>query len=259
MTDLLVTTVLVLQLSETNPLGPMEQWLLDAGVQLRTVRPYAGDSVAGSLEGVDAVVCLGGEMDAADDVSFPWLPQVRALLSVAVRQGVPVLALCLGAQLLALAAGGAVRAMPAGPEAGLRLVAKRDAAAGDPLLAGLPFTPDVVQFHRAEVSRLPASAQLLAVSEHCTNQAFRVGSCAWGLQFHIETTPDLLRQWMAASPEVTDAMPLSNSEDGVLEQGHLDMAETWAPIVRRFAELAALPAGSGVGEGRVYLPLLGES
>ncbi|MGZ4533310.1 MAG: hypothetical protein ACXVXP_13295, partial [Mycobacteriaceae bacterium] len=99
MTDLPVTTVLVLQPSETNPLGPMEQWLLDAGVQLRTVRPYAGDSVVGSLEGVDAVVCLGGEMDAADDVSFPWLQQVRDLLSTAVRQGVPLFALCLGAQL----------------------------------------------------------------------------------------------------------------------------------------------------------------
>ncbi len=246
-----MTTVLVLQPSATNPLGPMQQWLLDAGAQLQVVRPWAGDTVPERLAGIDAVVCLGGEMDADDDAAFPWLVAVRALLGDAVGQRVPVLAICLGAQLLALATGGAVRTMTNGLEAGIRLVAKRDAAAMDPLLATLPFTPDVVQFHSAEVSRLPGNATLLAVSEHCTNQLFRVGPNAWGLQFHIETTAELVREWMACSPEVADTMA---QQDGVLEQGHRDVAETWAPIVERFVELAA----SGF-RGTRELPLLGES
>ena len=246
-----MTTVLVLQPSATNPLGPMQQWLLDAGAKLQVVRPWAGDTVPERLAGIDAMVCLGGEMDADDDAAFPWLVAVRALLGDAVGQRVPVLAICLGAQLLALATGGAVRTMTNGLEAGIRLVAKRDAAAMDPLLATLPFTPDVVQFHSAEVSRLPGNATLLAVSEHCTNQLFRVGPNAWGLQFHIETTAELVREWMACSPEVADTMA---QQDGVLEQGHRDVAETWAPIVERFVELAA----SGF-RGTRELPLLGES
>ncbi len=245
-----MTTVLVLQLSETNPLGPMEQWLLGAGAQLRRVRCFAGESVP-ELTGIDAVVCLGGEMDAADDGAFPWLPQVRSLLGAAARHQVPVLAICLGAQLLALATGGRVDTMANGPEVGIRLIAKRDAAAMDALLATLPFTPDVVQFHDAEVSRLPGNATLLAVSPHCTNQAFRVGDCAWGFQFHIETTPELVRQWLDSAPEAAAAM--AHRRD-VLEQGHRDVAETWAPIVARFVELAV----SGF-RGRRDLPLLGEA
>ncbi len=244
-----MTTVLVLQPSATNPLGPMQQWLVDARAQLQVVRPWADDAVPSDLTGIDAVVCLGGEMDADDDAGFPWLVQVRALLGEVVRQRVPVLALCLGAQLLALATGGAVQTMANGPEAGMRLVAKRDAAAADPLLAALPFTPDVVQFHSSEVSRLPGNATLLAVSPHCTNQAFRVGPCAWGLQFHIETTPELVREWMAAAPEAAAVMA---NQDGMLEQGHQDVAETWEPIVARFVGLAA----SGF-RGSRELPLLG--
>jgi len=253
-----VTTVLLLQPSETHPPGPLRQWLHDGGVQLRIIRPFAGDAVPHGVAGVDAVVCLGGELDADDDQRGPWLPDIRALLAEAVRERVPVLAIGLGAQLLALATGGVVGVMAEGPEAGLRLVAKRDAAATDPLLADLPFTPDVVQFHRAEITRLPASATLLAVAPQCTNQAFRVGASAWGLQFHIETTPELLLQWMLAEPEVAAVMPASTEVDGVLEQGHQDVAETWEPIVRRFAELAGQPRGSGVGRARVDLPLLGD-
>lgn len=251
MTPLPQTTVLVLQPAETNPLGPMEQWLLDAGAALVVVRPWADDAVPSTLTGVDAVVCLGGEMDADDDGAFPWLPQLRALLGDAVRRRIPVLAICLGAQLLALATGGRVATMANGPEAGIRLVAKRDAAAMDPLLATLPFTPDVMQFHRTEVSRLPGNATLLAVSPVCTNQAFRVGESAWGLQFHIETTPELVAQWMQAAPEAAAAMAHQVES---LEQGHRDVAETWAPIVARFVELAR----SGL-PGRRELPLLGES
>jgi GMP synthase-like glutamine amidotransferase len=233
-----VTTLLVLQPSALDPLGPLEGWLTGAGAQLHLVRPFMGDAVPVELSGVDGVVCLGGEMGAADDAEHPWLPAVRAVLAAAVAQRVPVLAICLGAQVLALACGGSVRPMPQGPEAGVRLVAKRDAAAQDPLLADLPFTPDVVQFHSDEVSRLPAGATLLAVSPHCTNQAFRVGTSAWGLQFHIETSPELLRAWMDDEPEVAAVVPRSQhpcSERSaeVLERAHVDLEQTWEPVARR--------------------------
>ena len=187
-----------------------------------------------------------GRWGAADDAEYPWLADVRALLARAVTQRVPTLAICLGAQLLALATGGGVARMAKGPEAGIRLVAKRDAAADDPLLAGLPFTPDVVQFHSDEVNRLPAGAALLAVSPHCTNQAFRVGTCAWGLQFHIETTPDLLRTWMATEPDTAELVPRSQLPDSprsgeLLARAHADLEETWQPVAARFVQLCVHP------------------
>lgn len=252
-----MTTLLVLQPSVTDPLGPLGGWFTDAGAELVLVAPFAGDPVPTDLVGVDALVCLGGEMGAADDAEHPWLPAARALLGAAVRQRVPVLGICLGAQLLALACGGAVARMAQGPSAGVRLVAKRDAAAADPLLATLPFTPDVVTFNSDEVTRLPAGATLLAVSPQCTNQAFRIGPSAWGLQFHIETTPELLRQWMAAEPEVTATAPAAQRPDApgsteLLELAHEDLAETWRPIAERFVQLAAHPPPA-----TRTLPLLG--
>ena len=239
-------TLLVLQPSATDPLGPLGTWLTGGGAELRVVRPFDGDVVPPDLDGVDGVVCLGGEMGATADEAHPWLPSVRALLTAAVAQRVPVLAICLGAQLLAVACGGSVRTMPQGPEAGVRLVAKRDAAAEDPLLSQLPFTPDVVQFHSDEVSRLPAGATVLAVSPHCANQAFRVGPSAWGLQFHVETTPELLRAWMDDEPAVAELVPRSQHPSSersaeVLERAHVDLAETWEPVARRFVALCEHP------------------
>jgi len=241
----LVTTLLVLQPSATDPLGPLADWLTGAGATLRVVRPYLDEPVPADLVGVAGVVCLGGEMSAADDAAHPWLPAVRALLGRAVAERVPVLAICLGAQLLALATGGLVATMTQGAEAGVRLVAKRDAAAADPLLGALPFTPDVVQFHSDEVTRLPAGATLLAVSAHSTNQAFRVGASAWGLQFHIETTPGLLRQWMRDEPDVAALMPPTQHDDDVLDRAHRDLAETWQPIAERFVQLTEHPPLGG--------------
>lgn len=239
-------TLLVLEPSATDPLGPLGSWLVGAGAELRVLRPYAGDPVPTGLIGVDGLVCLGGEMGAGDDEAHPWLPTVRGLLATAVAERVPVLGICLGAQLLALACGGSVALMAKGPEVGVRLVAKRDAAASDPLLAELPFTPDVVQFHSDEVSRLPAGATVLAVSPHCVNQAFRVGPSAWGLQFHVETTPELLRAWMDEDPAAAALVPRSQHPSSprspdVLAQAHVDLAEIWEPVARRFVALCANP------------------
>ena len=246
-----MTQLLVVEPSAIDPLGPLGGWLRDAGAELRVVRPHAGDAVPADLGDARGLVVLGGEMDADDDAGHPFLADVRALLARAVSERTPTLAVCLGAQMLALATGGVTRRMPDGPEAGFRLVAKRDAAANDPLLATLPFTPDVVQFHHDEVLVLPAGAELLAVSPHCTNQAFRVGRCAWGLQFHVETDPALLRSWIDGDPVAAARVPTAQHEPGAIEELHVDLAETWAPVAARFVEIAA--AGPPPGE----LPLLG--
>ncbi|MFC7344155.1 type 1 glutamine amidotransferase [Saccharopolyspora griseoalba] len=230
--------ILVVQPSTIDPIGRLGDWLADAGAELDVVRAW--EQELPELGDYDALIVLGGEMGAYDDIDHPWLSGVRGLLSKAVTRNMPVLAICLGAQLLAAATGGRVREVPDGPEAGTLLVAKRDAAAEDPLLGPLPLTPDVLQFHTDEFT-LPPSAQLLASSPKCENQAFRIGDCVYGLQFHIETTPETVLQWAADSPHVAAAVRPGQLDPEHLEEFHAELAETWRPLADQFVRVAATP------------------
>jgi GMP synthase-like glutamine amidotransferase len=172
-------------------------------------------------------------MDAWDDTACPWLPATRALLARAVAARVPTLGVCLGAQLLALAGGGEVRRGRAGPEFGVRTIRLLPAAVTDPLLSGLSPEVPVVQWHSDEVARTPLGACRLAAADPY-EQAFRVGTNAWGLQFHVETPVEMVRRWATADEGALRAAGLEPLVvvDGVAA---VDLAETWGPVARRFA------------------------
>src|SRR5205823_3669629 len=186
--------LLIIQPDESDPLGPFGDWLADAGAEL-DVRLPAADQLPADLDGYDGLVCLGGGMSAEEDGAHPWLPRVRDLLATAARTGLPTLGICLGAQLLTVATGGRVAPGQTGPEVGAGLVSKKDAAWTDPLCAELPLMPDVMQFHSDEIKNLPPGAVLLASGPRYPNQAFRLGGCAYGIQFHIETTTEIVQSW----------------------------------------------------------------
>lgn len=234
-----MASLLVVVPSETDPPARLGRWLTEAGLVLDERHLGRGDAVPGSLEGHDGLLVLGGPQSATDDeVTSPELVVVRTLLRAAIATDTPTLAVCLGAQLLAEAGGGTVRAGTEGPEVGATLVAKRDAAYADAVFGPLPLTPDVIQWHHDEIATLPPGATLLASNAHYAHQAFRVGECVYGVQFHIETTPDLVRAWAAGDPVGVAAAPvdvetLCARADAV----HDDLAETWAPFAARFADL----------------------
>ena len=240
---------LVVTHSASEGVGNVGTWLEAAGVELEVVEPWDGDAVPDDPTCYDAVVVMGGPQQAYDDGSAPWLRATKDLLRRAVGESVPTLGICLGGQLLAEATGGRVAKGEAGVEAGARLVAKRDAAWEDELFADVPFTPTVVQWHEDAIVDLPPGAVRLATSPKYENQAFRVGQRAWGLQFHIETPPEMVRHWGAeygAAVEEAGLDPVALAERAVEE---LDEVEAcWRPVVERFAALAH-------GRGRVNLPL----
>lgn len=229
------TRLLVMEPSDVDPVERLGEWLAQAGADLTVCRP-ASDGVPDGLDGVHGVVCMGGEMGAHDDADHPWLTALRWGLAEAVSRGLPVLGVCLGGQLLAAATGGAVRQAVDGPEAGTLLIAKRDAAAHDPLFAPLPLTPDVIQFHHDEIHRLPPGATLLASSPRYPNQAFRVGVAGYGLQCHIETSPATVLAW--AHRDTAGVFPPGQLDRGHLERVHADIAEVWQPFADRFVALA---------------------
>jgi GMP synthase (glutamine-hydrolysing) len=232
-------TVLVVESSPADPPGRLGDWLADAGLLLDVRRPHAGDALP-ALRGFAALLVLGGAMRVDDDEVAPWLPATRDLLRDAVRDGLPVLGICLGAQLLATALGGRVAAAPDGPEIGPGLVAKRDVAAEDRIFRRVPFTPDVLQWHYDVVAELPPGAVGLATSTRYPNQAFRVGERAWGLQFHIETTPAVVRGWAADDAlrlaELGYDLPAAAARWD-LDALHEEMAHSWQPFAGRFAEV----------------------
>jgi GMP synthase-like glutamine amidotransferase len=231
--------LLVIQHSPTESAARLGGWLSEAGLLLDVRTPYDGSPLP-DVRGFAGLLVLGGGMGAYEDELAPWLPATRDLIRDAVAAQVPVLGVCLGGQLLAGALGGQVQPADEGPEIGPALVAKRDLSAGDPLFAPVPFTPDVLQWHYDEITSLPAGATLLASSTRYSNQAFRVGGTAWGLQFHIETTPELVRAWAAAdrdrlADEGWDVDAALKRWD--LDTLHADMAEVWQPFAQRFAEV----------------------
>lgn len=227
----------------TDSVRRLGEWLTEAGLELVTVRPYAGEPLPASLDGHAALVVLGGPQSAcphpAGGRAEPWFPALEDLLREAVRRRLPTLAICLGAQLLAAAHGGTVQPCAAGPEIGPRLVARRDAAGQDPLFARVPFAPDVFQWHHDEITELPVGAVLLAASTRYPVQAFRLGDRAWGLQFHIECDTAMVAEWTRAwAGELAelglDADALIADTDAVM----IDIEEAWQPFVTRFAALA---------------------
>jgi hypothetical protein len=129
---------------------------------------------------------------------------------------------------------------PDGPEIGAQLVAKRTAAARDPLFAPVPITPDVHQWHYDAITVLPPGAILLASSPRGEHQAFRVGRLAWAVQFHIETTPDVLHDWARA-----DAARLADYDlDAIIDRARQvdeDFSQVWAPFAAGFADVVRDP------------------
>ncbi|HWD03415.1 MAG TPA: type 1 glutamine amidotransferase [Amycolatopsis sp.] len=232
-----MTRLLIIQPDAGDPLGPLGGWFTEAGAELDVRQPPA-DEVPASVDGYAGVVCLGGGMGAVDDDEHPWLADVRKLLAEAAGKKLPTLGICLGAQLLAVATGGQVAVGEEGPEVGPALVAKKDAAWTDPLWAELPLMQDVMQFHNDVVKRLPPGAELLASAPRYQNQAYRLGACAYGVQFHIETTPEVVCRWADHEPEMAKLTRPGALESDRLAEVHMDIAETWRPFAHRFVRMA---------------------
>ncbi len=250
--------VLVVENDLIAPIGRLEGWLREAGAEIELCSPATGQPLPAGLAGYSALVVLGGGMNAYQDEVAGWLPELRALLAEAVRSELPTLGVCLGAQLLAVATGGRVSQAET-PEYGSQLIAKRPAAATDPLFRELPITPDVLQWHVDEVSELPPGAVLLASSPVCEVQAFRVGRLAWGIQFHIETTPEIVTRWAEQDEELLADYDLPAILDRAV-RAHDDVAEVWQPVVAGFVALAADPAAApGASAGPRLLPMAGSA
>ena len=134
-------------------------------------------------------------MSVNDDADLPWLTAEKQAIADAVRAGVPYWGSCLGVQLLAASLGASVYPGTQ-PEVGVLPVTLTGDGRSDPVFAGLPAEFLTLQWH-GDTFDLPDGATLLASSPAYPNQAFRVGQTAYGVQFHVEVTEQMAREWAA--------------------------------------------------------------
>jgi len=175
------------------------------GHELVEWSPGAGEPMPAPPTEFDAVAVFGGGLNVRDVERLPWLRAEIELLRDVLQEGVPVLGVCLGAQLLAAAAGAEVRRSPS-PEIGWFDVARTPEGELDPLLGRLPARFLAYEWHSYAFA-LPAGSVMLARSAACP-QAFRLGESAWGVQFHPEVLPEIVREWALDYESDADAIAM---------------------------------------------------
>ena len=172
-----------------------EDVLRERGAVLRRVELDEGDALP--ADGFDAIVAMGGPMSVNDEAELPWLADEKRFVAEVVHARKPFWGVCLGVQLLAASLGARVYAGPE-PEVGLLPVELTPEGRDDPVFAELPDGIVTLQWH-GDTFDLPEGAVRLAGSAAYPNQAFRWRE-AYGVQFHLEVTPEMAREW-AAVPE----------------------------------------------------------
>ncbi|MBE7183499.1 MAG: type 1 glutamine amidotransferase [Methylobacterium mesophilicum] len=184
--------VLVIQNQEGAGLGQLGDALAERGIEIDLRRAFGGEAIP-ATPAHDGLIVLGGGQSALDDEDNTHFPALLGLARDAAYAGLPVLGICLGAQLLARALG-AENLLGRASEFGWHAVTLTPEGAEDPVLGHLPREFPIFQWHD-DTFILPRGASRLAGNDATHNQAFRFGRAAYGIQFHFEADRKLVREW----------------------------------------------------------------
>jgi GMP synthase-like glutamine amidotransferase len=205
----------VVHQSNAGP-GVFADEMRERGVELdEWVLSERGTGPPREIADYDAVLTFGGSMHADQEDRHPWLRFEKDFLAAMLEDEMPLLAVCLGCQLLAEAAGGTAR-RASEPEIGWHEVEITDQGSDDPVIG--PLAPGFTGFQWHSYEAVPPdSAAILARSPVC-GQAYRVGERAWGVQFHAEVTAEDAERWIDDYRSNEDAVRIGIDPDALRER-----------------------------------------
>jgi GMP synthase (glutamine-hydrolysing) len=185
-------------------LGLIQPVLEEHGISLDFPDLFHPRATLPDISTAAGLILMGGPMSANDDL--PYLRQELEVIRQSVERRQPVLGVCLGSQLIAKALGGRVYPNPV-KEIGWFDVHLTDSGRHDPVLSALDSSETLFHWH-GETFDLPPGAEWLAYSDACRHQAFRVGPNVYGLQFHLEVTPEMIADWCSQDANCGDVREL---------------------------------------------------
>lgn len=222
-------TILVLQHSDIGGPGRLGATLRDHGFKLDVRRPdkFGTDSVKGvpaDLDNVQAVVVLGGPMNVTDIATLPWMQAEAKLIVEARAAELPVIGICLGAQLIAHALGGEVGKREK-PAVGLLPVVLNITGQTETMLSGIPWNHVGLFSCGQEVKKLPPGATLLASTKQTPVQVFRAGLRTYGFMQHFECDKPMAEALLGSERRMVEESGGTPGElKAQLDQGYEGMA-----------------------------------
>jgi len=197
--------VLVFQHVPHEGLGTIQTHLEKQNVAIAYCNLFDGHTPPKTLDHIDFVVAMGGPMNCDEVDRYPFLALERTCLEQAIKSDVPVLGICLGSQMLASALGACVYQANQ-KEIGWHAISISKEGMQDGLFRGASGNQATVLQWHGDTFDLPRNSVRLASSAICENQAFRSGSHTYGLQFHIEVTGSMIRNWIVENKEELESL-----------------------------------------------------
>jgi GMP synthase-like glutamine amidotransferase len=197
-----------------EPLGYFETILNEQKIPFEYINLYETNEIPPSIS-ASHLVFLGGPMSVNDEDEFPWLLQEKVLIRRSVKMDQKVLGICLGAQLIASSYGTKVFRFV--NETGWRMLRREKDATG--IFSCFPDQFPVFQLH-GETFEIPDGGQLLASGDEVRNQAFSYRN-ALGLQFHLELTDEIIRDWSKNLPKHQQSEIISDTPRFLYESNNL--------------------------------------
>lgn len=185
--------ILIIKHIDIEGPGTLGDFLEEKGFRLKIVDLGKGDLLPENPQEFQAVICLGGPMNVHEEQRYPFLKKEDIFIKKVLKKNIPYFGICLGSQLLAKAASAKVVKSPV-REVGFFKVELTKDGQKDELFQGVDRSFEVYHWHE-DMFEIPSQGQLLATADGCPHQAFKIGRCAYGLQFHVEVTDKSIREW----------------------------------------------------------------
>jgi GMP synthase-like glutamine amidotransferase len=238
-------SLLVLQHIKCEGPGYIADFAASRGLELEVIRVFDGTPIP-EPQDAQAMIVLGGPMNVYEEERYPWLVAENTAIQAAIAEDMPYLGICLGSQLLAKALGASIVRNPV-EEIGFGDVTLAPGAMQDPLFQ--EFSNVLPAFHWHEDTwELPDGSTLLASSAACPHQAFRYGR-AYGLQFHVETTPEMVSDWIGEYSGQLRNFGMWGSADSMRAEAN-DRADAFRrqtlKLMANFWDLVVLQQGASV-------------